>query len=93
MKVFKRIISAAIVSMFAVMCTLNEVSFADEYYDMKYFRFKASCVSGDNLPSNVKIAEKQWSTEDTQKPGDYFLIDMYQDNDIGKIVLKQKENE
>lgn len=93
MKVFKRIISAVIVSMFAVMCTLNEVSFADEYYDMKYFRFTASCVSGDNLPSNVKTAEKQWSTEDTQKPGDYFLIDMYQDNDIGKIVLKQKENE
>ena len=66
---------------------------AAEYYDMKYFRFLASQSDDDNLPGNVREKDKKWTTKEPQKQGDYFLIDMYQELEVGKVVLEHEQSE
>lgn len=66
---------------------------ASEYYDMRYFRFFASHTDEENRPENVQIQNKKWTTGDAQKAGDYFIIDMYEELEAGKVVLTQPQDE
>lgn len=66
---------------------------AAEYYDMKYFRFLASQSDDENLPGNVKEKDKKWTTKEAQKQGDYFIIDMYEELEVGKVVLEHEQSE
>ena len=66
---------------------------ASEYYDMRYFRFFASHTDEENRPENVQIQNKKWTTGDVQKAGDYFIIDMYEELEAGKVVLTQPQDE
>ena len=88
----KCILLTVIICMLTSFIPFYTVS-AAEYYDMKYFRFLASQSDDDNLPGNVKEKDKKWTTKEPQKQGDYFLIDMYQELEVGKIVLEHEQSE
>ena len=88
----KRYLGIFMAAVMAIGCFPLKVSYAAEY-DMKYFRFAASESTQENNPANVKTDGKSWSTSENQKAGDYFIIDMYEKQDVGKIVLTQPENQ
>ena len=60
--------------------------------DDEYFKFYASYEDDEFKADNVVISDKKWSTKENQKKGDWFVIDMLEEQNVGQIILYQNEN-
>lgn len=60
--------------------------------DDEFFKFYASYEDNEFKADNVAIEDKKWSTKENQKKGDWFVIDMLEEQHVGQIILYQNEN-
>ena len=77
-----------------VFCTgIAENAFASvKGFDDEHFKFYASFENEEFKAENVVAGEKKWSTVENQKQGDWFVIDMLENHEVGQIILNQDEN-
>lgn len=83
----------AMIIVFVLFIENAEIAFASvKGIDDEYFKFYASYEDDEFKADNVGDADKKWSTKEKQKQGDWFIIDMLENKQVGQIVFKQNKN-